>query len=597
MPRVPHKKRLSALYLILLACSLIIQITPTQAQVLESTDSYSAFAATMPTGGVGQRIGIATHPWWLEMHLDTFISNFKQLGVGVVRIPFEWKMIEPQPGQFDWRQSDKLLTRLNDEGFSVVLEFVTMPVWASNNPAECAKYDLNCAYSPLASGYFEQMVEASARRYPFVRHWEFWNEPEQWPNAGRDVSVYGSWLKLFYRAIKRVDPGMLVAACTVSGPEYIGGLYNYIEASSGGKNYPWDAVAYHPYNLDGETDEQGVSYLAKKRIERLHQLMVERGDSNKPIWITEIGFQAPPPDQARIFQASFDWLTARDYITVIALHMLHDWSEEAYGLMATQPETYPFRGDVTPATKFVPKQPYFDTFKNYPKRVLPTTPAANPETLVFSETGHTVRGSFRQAWLNRGGLALFGFPKTGQFYERNAATGQYYLVQYFERVRMEYHPDLQGTPYEVQFGLLGTETMIGRGMLDQQGRPKASYTLAQPPAADPESLFFPETGHNLSGLFLAAWQKQGGLAIIGLPRSAVFEDKHSRGEDGGPLKVQYFERARMELHSGPDGRKYILFGLLSNQRLVEQGRLYPNHGPVSANPYNPANSEFVAVNR
>ena len=29
-------------------------------------------------------------------------------------------------------------------------------------------------------------------------------------------------------------------------------------------------------------------------------------------------------------------------------------------------------------------------------------------------------------------------------------------VQYFQRARMEHHPELAGTPYEVQLGLLGT---------------------------------------------------------------------------------------------------------------------------------------------
>lgn len=36
------------------------------------------------------------------------------------------------------------------------------------------------------------------------------------------------------------------------------------------------------------------------------------------------------------------------------------------------------------------------------------------------------------------------------------ADGFAYRVQYFERARLEYHPQYAGTPYEVQLGLLGT---------------------------------------------------------------------------------------------------------------------------------------------
>ncbi len=52
--------------------------------------------------------------------------------------------------------------------------------------------------------------------------------------------------------------------------------------------------------------------------------------------------------------------------------------------------------------------------------------------------------------------------------------------------------------------------------------------------------YFTETGHNVQGEFLAFFDRYGGVAAFGLPRTEEF----SRGG----LKVQYFQRARMELH-------------------------------------------------
>ncbi len=52
--------------------------------------------------------------------------------------------------------------------------------------------------------------------------------------------------------------------------------------------------------------------------------------------------------------------------------------------------------------------------------------------------------------------------------------------------------------------------------------------------------YFPETGHNVQGDFLAFFNKYGGEAILGLPRTEEFL------QDG--LKVQYFQRVRMEYH-------------------------------------------------
>jgi hypothetical protein len=599
-------RRWSRLSLVILLTSILLLFQPLEArsglaQGQTAVQPQDFFSANLPTGATSHKFGIATHPWWLNMHLETFIANFKKLQVGVVRIPVEWKTLEPAPGKYNWQLNDHLLKRLNDEGFEVVAEFVTIPVWASSNPEICAKNDVDCAFNPAYLDRMQAVSEALARRYPFIRQWEFWNEPEQWPNAGREICRFGNWLHQFYLGIKKADPTMLVGFNTLAGFNYVVGLYSCVDSEAQKTNtkplYYWDAISLHPYNLDGEKGPDGnFSPISRKTIEMVRQYMVNRGEGHKPIWITEMGVQSDPTSQANLLKVAWDWLGAQPYITMIVLHMLHDWSEEHYGLMTTQPETYQYKGDITPQTKFIPKQPFYNAYKDYPKRPSATPPTPNADTLVFPQTGHTVRGIFKKTWESRGGLELFGYPKTGQFYERNEATGLYYLVQYFERVRMEYHPELQGTPYEVQFGLLGTELMMEQGLLDKQGQPAIAAALPEKPDLDGKAkdiVFFPETGHNLEGLFLEAWQRQGGLALIGYPRSAVFE---TTGGDGTPLKVQYFERARMELHTAKDGHQFILFGLLANQRLVQEGRLTQNYQPQADDYYNPANFEFSPLN-
>ncbi len=75
-------------------------------------------------------------------------------------------------------------------------------------------------------------------------------------------------------------------------------------------------------------------------------------------------------------------------------------------------------------------------------------------------TGHTLRNGpapFRDYWLNNGGLNVFGLPLSEQFQEVNAADGQTYWVQYFERQRMEWHPSESNPQYRILLGLLGNE--------------------------------------------------------------------------------------------------------------------------------------------
>ncbi|MEP7119809.1 MAG: hypothetical protein ABJE95_02820 [Byssovorax sp.] len=53
-------------------------------------------------------------------------------------------------------------------------------------------------------------------------------------------------------------------------------------------------------------------------------------------------------------------------------------------------------------------------------------------------------------------LALFGFPLTQPTVEQTS-DGKSYLVQWFERARFEWHPEIQDAKYRVLLGLLGNE--------------------------------------------------------------------------------------------------------------------------------------------
>ncbi len=80
-------------------------------------------------------------------------------------------------------------------------------------------------------------------------------------------------------------------------------------------------------------------------------------------------------------------------------------------------------------------------------------------------------------------------------------------------------------------------------------------------ATDPTVKFFPETKHNVAADFLAYWKANGGLAQFGYPVTEMFTDTNP--DDKKVYKVQYFERARFELHPEHAGTPYA----------VELGRL------------------------
>lgn len=102
----------------------------------------------------------------------------------------------------------------------------------------------------------------------------------------------------------------------------------------------------------------------------------------------------------------------------------------------------------------------------------------------------------------------------------------------------------------------------------------------EPPAPPPPYLpgtgsrTFPETGKTVTGLFLDYWQKNGGLAQLGLPVSSVITETSEL--DGKIYTLQYFERAVMEYHPlNPAGSRV----LLSQLGTFSYNRKYPQAAP------------------
>ena len=69
-------------------------------------------------------------------------------------------------------------------------------------------------------------------------------------------------------------------------------------------------------------------------------------------------------------------------------------------------------------------------------------------------------------------MSVLGYPISEQLQEV-LADKQIHTVQYFERGRIEYHPENAGTPFEMQLGLLGS------GLLLKESRPNL-ITPARP---------------------------------------------------------------------------------------------------------------------
>lgn len=188
---------------------------------------------------------------------------------------------------------------------------------------------------------------------------------------------------------------------------------------------------------------------------------------------------------------------------------------------------------------------------------------AQSEQRCFAETGFCIAGRIREFWEQNGGLRVFGFPITAQAEE--LIEGKPFQVQWFERNRLELHPE-NARPYDVLLGRLGVDRLA------QQGRDWFTFPKG---SQQQDCQFFSDTAHSVCGDILAAYRANGleidgaagksaneNLALFGMPLSeATIETNAS----GFTVLTQWFERARFEVYPENAPEYRVQFGLLGNE--------------------------------
>jgi hypothetical protein len=200
----------------------------------------------------------------------------------------------------------------------------------------------------------------------------------------------------------------------------------------------------------------------------------------------------------------------------------------------------------------------------------------------FVETQQCIDGRIAEFWEQNGGLAVFGLPIAAP--ETITVDGTTIVSQRFERTRLELHPT-QKAPYDVLLGRMGALRLA------QQGRDWYAFPKT-PAGADCQT--FSQTGHAVCGDFLAAWRANGlridakaavsdieSLALFGLPLSGVITETLS---DGKSYQVQWFERARFELHPDNPTPYRVLLGLLGTEYSTPQAQTTVAAAPAAVTP-------------
>jgi hypothetical protein len=269
----------------------------------------AAVGAPAATASPSVRYGVQDDAWLASGPgtLDGRLDILERMGVSLVRFTLRWDRIAPAPPRdardpddpaYRWEEVGPALDGLRARGITAVVGIWGTPGWANGFRPP--------ARAPSAMRSLPDFAVAAQRRFPWVRHWLVWNEPNRtrWlrPTSAR---VYTRMLNPTYAALHRENPRALVA----------GG----VTAPRGGQNgvspVDWirgmrrararlDAYAHNPYpSGPSETPWRGGCTLARcetitmSTLGRLQAEVRRAFGARTRIRRTEYGYQNDPPDR------------------------------------------------------------------------------------------------------------------------------------------------------------------------------------------------------------------------------------------------------------------------------------------------------------
>jgi hypothetical protein len=160
-------------------------------------------------------------------------------------------------------------------------------------------------------------------------------------------------------------------------------------------------------------------------------------------------------------------------------------------------------------------------------------PSTHPDKRYYEETGHTIGFAFLEFYDGNGGQQLFGYPITEQVVEPSGR-----IVQYFERSKMEWHPE-NPAGLRVRLGMLGTiyvEELVDPAVTE----PESPLIILRTPTATALSpVEASSASTDLSGLQIIATLEHPIIGLGDEQRVYVYVvDPANRGVPGASVEME-----------------------------------------------------------
>ena len=244
--------------------------------------------------------------------VDAVLARCVEAGIRNVRADFGWYMFQNKPEEWKASCFTNLLAKARSAGVTVLPIATGGCNFASPTLGRPDQYR-------LFGGFVERMVSDFRDDFPVVEIWNEENVGGFWPPAPNAAHYVGT-LREAYRAAKEANPSIRVAFGGTAGPDV--GFYH--QAYGQGAKDCFDIVNIHPYCMPNAPE----GWL-ERQIGLMRETMAKYGDSEKPIWITEMGWATRqiewPSSERGMIRGAFKALgiVGRPGLRILAVEQSH----------------------------------------------------------------------------------------------------------------------------------------------------------------------------------------------------------------------------------------------------------------------------------
>ncbi|MGZ4397472.1 MAG: cellulase family glycosylhydrolase [Gaiellaceae bacterium] len=295
-----------------------------------ATAAQSAGKTSRSAKGTKALLGIFDEGQTLYGNPDYAFSVLHDLNTQVVRSHLYWggkygvarsrpaNPTDPNDPAYDWTLYDREVQYASQYGIKVIFSIYGTPSWANGGKG------LNAA--PTNAKDLQQFAEAAAKKFPIVKYWLAWNEPNspvflkpqyvkkrvrvkgkltsQW--VIQSAIDYAKICNAVYAGVKATHQGQLVG-CGVTDPQgnnrptasrAAPTPIPFMEAAKKAGLKTFDAWAHHPYPgspSQSPTTKPKFGAIGLGNIDVLIKEVTKLW-GKKAIWLTEYGYQTKPQD-------------------------------------------------------------------------------------------------------------------------------------------------------------------------------------------------------------------------------------------------------------------------------------------------------------